>query len=274
MRKFKHKKLGYIAELCENNVSYKFNVGNSTYFMLPELLENSNDWEEIKEYPKIIAFKRVKSTDCKLKGELFTLQNNGAFKSNVQSVRYSINEKALLHDDDCVDSGHFIIYQVATSETEIFTIGDSVKYSGEKCSYDHFVIDHFFHNNHGLLLARDKNHTKVEYVTEIKKVDVRKALFTTEDGIIICEGDVVWFVENENVWETKAVDHKGKFHDTTDTAKRLKSFSTKDAAEKYVDKYQLKFSKNDILSAINSACPGHVDPSIIYVDTLKMLLKL
>jgi hypothetical protein len=50
MRKFKHKKTGDIAELVSNS-GYKLN--QSTVGLIPqEYVENSSDWEEIKETPR------------------------------------------------------------------------------------------------------------------------------------------------------------------------------------------------------------------------------
>jgi hypothetical protein len=47
MKKFKHKKIGWVAELVKDNDFYYADKR----FVLPiELIENSEDWEEIKEF--------------------------------------------------------------------------------------------------------------------------------------------------------------------------------------------------------------------------------
>jgi hypothetical protein len=55
MKKYKHKKTGFIAELASHGNDYNVVLDGEIQGTFPKwVVESSNDWEEVKsEYPKI-----------------------------------------------------------------------------------------------------------------------------------------------------------------------------------------------------------------------------
>jgi hypothetical protein len=82
--------------------------------------------------------------------------------------------------------GYSILSAKRLSDGEVFTVGDKVKYVGD-CRYSHFVIDNFFLKEGGQLLLRSKGDALCEFIQEVKKFN--PALFITNDGVLIYEGD-------------------------------------------------------------------------------------
>lgn len=117
MKRFKNKITGDIAEL-EFDIRY-YLVKNESHIP-SRLIENSNDWEEVKEFPKIISFRSLylNSLNVILKydGEKCISRSDG------MDPKYTISYSTALVDPKCE------IYQVAVSETEVFTLGDKVKH--------------------------------------------------------------------------------------------------------------------------------------------------
>src|SRR5574344_1554804 len=163
MRKFKHKITGYIA--TETNSEKNYKVSEPKNFTIPKwIVEDSGDWEEVKEFPKIISFRRTDASK-------YVINLTGRDNYN----GWSLN--GMLHAGECVDSGDFEIYQIAVSETETFTLGDRVTYN-YKANYGPWVIDNFFIRTDGKILARSKSNSICEIVSEIKKAP--EVLFVTE----------------------------------------------------------------------------------------------
>jgi hypothetical protein len=101
MRKFKHKTTGYIS--TETNSEKNYKVSEPKNFTIPKwIVENSGDWEEIKEFPKIISLQHI---------------------DTLEIITDKVDIEAFLE-------GYGIrfwqIYQVAVSETEVFTLGDKL----------------------------------------------------------------------------------------------------------------------------------------------------
>lgn len=78
-------------------------------------------------------------------------------------------------------------------DSEIFTIGDKVKYNGEKCNYDYYIIDNFFiTKNNEMLLRSGKEHTSTcEFIGYVDKAKPKVPLFTftTFDNVVINDPD-------------------------------------------------------------------------------------
>ena len=76
MRKFKHKTTWNIAYKNKNGCNYVLEDGTQFPETLPLwVVENSNDWEEVKEFPKIISFRN------KCNNVIFRLCENGKYSS-------------------------------------------------------------------------------------------------------------------------------------------------------------------------------------------------
>ena len=85
----------------------------------PKHVENYPEyWEEVKEeFPKIISFRNT-ANDV-----IFHICENGFY--TCCSLDYKIGT---FNKEHFLKESHFEIYQVAVSETEVFTLGDKVKH--------------------------------------------------------------------------------------------------------------------------------------------------
>jgi hypothetical protein len=115
MRKFKYKKSNSIVS-GDSEKDYKLETG----YLLPAwVVENSNDWEEIKEeFPKIISFRRISDK------MLYTLGRYDLYWGKEAITGYTLDTMITQGEN----TSYTEIYQVAVSETEVFTLGDKVKH--------------------------------------------------------------------------------------------------------------------------------------------------
>jgi hypothetical protein len=194
MRKYEHKILGIIGELHEDGHIHFIRKSKNVECLetiWKGFVENSNDWEEIKsEYPKIITIRRTVDAGASgfKKGYLWKVQEDGRFKAesrdNVLSIEYLLNKQ---HE----------IYQVQTSEKDIWTVGDTLTYSDKMQEFwkesPIFKIKRFkIWNNNEIVVIPDQQSYKEgnEYTfSQVKKIE-RFPLFITEDSVEIFKGDV------------------------------------------------------------------------------------
>jgi len=131
MKKYKHKQLGVIADWSIKNEMYEFWINKSQlHYMDKSLVENSKDWEEIKEEPNylITAF-RARVTD-KI---VYRINKEGTFnEEHFTEIKLSIN--------DLIDNKAFEIYSVKNSKGEEFTIGDEIIMEDENLTINKFEI--------------------------------------------------------------------------------------------------------------------------------------
>ena len=95
-------------------------------------------------------------------------------------------------------------------------------------------------------------------------------MFISEDAVEIFENDFPWILHNNEIYQWDEGRMEIGIFPTYD--KSLKYFSTKEAAEKYVDDNELKFSKRQILDAFENS--GEISTSswgIVY--TKQMILN-
>lgn len=183
MRKFKHKINGSIAELIfiksltkNNFYSIKHKEG-FTHIPL-EFIENSNDWEEVKEEPNYLITGFIDSSR-----NIYKIDRFGNFKYGFNIL--SLNQ--LIAD--------YQIYSVKNNKGEEFTIGDNVFYLPKR-SIELFKIHNFFINRDGILLARSSEESSAtceDINTISKEIKVpympKQPIYTTTDGKEIFEGD-------------------------------------------------------------------------------------
>lgn len=208
MRKFKHKITGYIA--TETNSEKNYKVSEPKNFTIPKwIIENSEDWEEIKEFPKIISLQHI-------------------------------NRLKIITDKTDIEAwleGHgtrfWQIYQVAVSENEVFTLGDRVTYK-YRANYAPWIIDNFFIRADGKILARSKSNSICEIVSEIEKAP--EPLFITEDGVEIFEGGKVWYIHESNMFNPIFTNANPQILSWCNVI----IFSTKKAAEDWIAKNKQK----------------------------------
>lgn len=231
------------------------NKKNDRFHPTEKCMENNPEfWEEVKEFPKIISFRSVPSKNIN------TLTNKGTYND------WSLD--SMLHVGECVDSGHFEIYQVAVSESEVFTLGDKVTYN-YKANYAPWTIGNFFIRTDGKILARSKNNSICEIVSEIKKVP--GALFVTEDGVEI-------FDEFQEIFGVNLKDYMAYSTEISSIRNKHlnKFFSTKKAAEKYIDENKPIYSKKQVKEALECAVHEYIKyvNSTSWERTFKQKLNL
>lgn len=135
----------------------------------------------------------------------------------------------------------FSIYSVRRlSDGEVFTVGDEVErdewFGGEltklEIKYDEMcaVID-------------DAWFCQINVLNHVKKL-----LFTTEDDVDIYEGDEYYHVHKDHM--TICHNHNAYKPNGTDPDRTY--FSTKEKAQEWIDLNKPRYSKQDILDALNS----------------------
>jgi hypothetical protein len=120
MRKFKHTKTGDIAKYF-SDMMYEI---EPEYMIIPaKYIEGSADWEELKpEYPKIISFKSLYPWE---NGLIVTYEGNRCIKRSDGREPFNI-----IDFNTALKDPKTIIFEVAKSETEIFTVGDKITFNG------------------------------------------------------------------------------------------------------------------------------------------------
>lgn len=240
MRKFKHKITNNMAVETSSEKNYK--VSQPRNFTIPKwIIENSNDWEEIKELQyKILEF-RWYSTSFTIGYASATLRENGKWLNDENEKTNGIYEI-----EDLLKHSNFKIFRVKRiSDSTEFKIGDKVyeTITGKK---DNWEIKEF--------LLKDErcfscgiNINNIEYKKE--------PLFITFDDVEIFEGDgyyTVFFKETKDKSDPKRWRVLGKF-----SAEKLVGddkwsvecnyFSSIEAASNYIELYKPIYSNNDML---------------------------
>jgi len=148
----------------------------------------------------------------------------------------------------------------------VFTVRDSVRYEPNKNSC-FWQIDNFYIREDGVLLVRSKDNLMVETLSTIKHMD-KLPLFTTEDGVEICQGEKFYIVDEKY--------GKFKMHETigghfTKEHKERKRFASKENAEFYVLRNSPCLSVNDILFHERLICiKGVIEDSLVELAKSKI----
>ncbi len=200
---------------------------NTDWIVIEDKEESTKEWE-------ILEFKRPDETSPY---PIWILLEDGKYNTpESKEGLYELNE--MLYGDDSVETGDFIIHKIKRlSDNEVFTIGDMITgatYSTPREIQEFILV-------HGELEIKQKGgYTKIEYVQKAKSV-----LFTTEDGVDVYEGDKVY---------TVLKDASRSFIDRIDACGRKSSklvyFSTREAAEKWIDDNKPIYSKKQIKDAL------------------------
>ena len=232
MRKFKHKITGYIA--TETNSEKNYKVSEPKNFTIPKwIVEDSVDWEEIKEeFPKIISFRRTDASK-------YVINLTGRDNYN----GWSLN--GMLHAGECVDSGDFEIYQVAVSETEIFTLGEKIYAPGT--SYKGILKEFRVIGNNEFKIGIGIGDLANIYIDMCSIKKYKEPLFITEEGAGVNEGDVVYKVMKGTFCKTSEV------YSNQNTNNFCWYFASSGAADQYIDENKPIYSKNQIKEAIENS---------------------
>lgn len=267
MRKFKHKKLGCTAEFNPSGANYILNENRQTPMQLPSwVVEDSNDWEEMKEFPKIISFRKISDKT------LYTLGRYDLYWGKEVIGGYTLDVMIAQGEN----TNYVEIYQVAVSETEVFTLGDRVKYYGEVCN-----ITGIYFNEHKQLSFR----TNVKSLTvpktgvfdlDVKYSKIKKApepLFVTEDNIPMFKGDKFYYVSIS--LEHFSNCYSGYAQEGSAVNTNYKYFSTVEAAEKYIlDENKPIYSKKQIEDTLINTFIGTSNGIAIFAEIFKRNLGL
>lgn len=234
-------KLG--TEIINNeNVNSAHTLDKTHYYNGYKIQEYPEFWKEVveKDY-EILSLSDLYETEH---NNLAYLQKNGTYCHN--NMLYGNGKGSDLKT--ILTLKHYIIYSVKRlSDGEVFTVGDKIKTSVSNtfCSIYGFDI-----TNTGKLeiscthsyLARCE---MVELLNDIQHV--KKPLFTTKDGVDIYEGDKCYFVNcTFSYWQISSQQYDKSL-------KNCYYFSTKKAAEKYIEENKPQYSLNDIEKAYFSS---------------------
>jgi hypothetical protein len=218
MKKFKHKKTGIIV----NEDSHQY-LG--TCMSIPkEIVENSNDWEEIVEKDYEILSLKYGQIYYRGKNE----HNQICYYTDLKDKHNSgfILEQTF---ENNLLPGVTIHSVRRLLDGEIFQIGDTINIGGKNR-----VIEAFKSVDNNLYIITDSGKDMWSHIENWKKA--KQALFKTEDNIDIFEGDEFYTVFIEKIGSTepftlcKLIGNKSirrPFGAVLD-------FSTKEAAEEYI----------------------------------------
>lgn len=260
MRKFKHKITLNIAYKNKNGCNYVLEDGTQFPETLPLwVVENSNDWEEVKEFPKIVSFRKMMEPSV---GAIAKLHFNGYYSTKSTTTdKFTLSD--FLYGESSVEDGTFEIYQVAVSEEEVFTLGDKVKHPFND-SFD--VISKFIICNDpkrdvvwtldrpdmiGKLVANVGNYfgnCNIE-VSRLEKAP--EVLFVTEDGVEMLDGDKFYYISIS--LEHFSNCYSGYAQEGSAVNTNYKYFSTVEAAKKYFDDNKPIYSKKQIKEALEGS---------------------
>lgn len=224
-------------------------------------------WEEIKdEYPKIISF-RMKGSQ----GIIYYLLSDGIFWHTPEIT------KSLGVSLESLMCSLYEIYQVATSETEIFTVGDRIKATDNFYWWDKEYIQY----NSGRWTERFYNTTIKEFkiipegivcifnasnygqlIQHVIKLST--PLFITEDGVDIYKGDMFFqlFDDNSYNFTTQYINDGRKF------------FKYLDNLKKYIERNTPRFSVKDIEEAMEYSKHKNNGKKCSIMSELKFKQKL
>lgn len=180
-------------------------------------------WQEVieKDY-KILSLQNVKS--------LSYIDNEILDLNRIKNTGYTLD--SFLNDGQSVSSGHFKIYSVKRlSDGEIFTIGDKIYSTNWTCSN----ID----KKSDILTEISLNtefmfKTKITWQCNLKDIQhYKQPLFTTEDGVDIYKGDMVYYTLR-NLNHNCSIPLEGKWCENSIAHSENIHFSTKEKAEEYI----------------------------------------
>lgn len=231
MKKFKNKNTGEEVKVYNEN----YYIAPDTACIPKRFIENSCDWEEVKEKSfEIISFSYEQFWG---KGNYAILNNEGNY-AILKGKSWSL--KDLLKDRVCVESGQVKIHSVKRfSDGEIFTVGDKAK-DGKYGTVD--IIDRLSISNCGnSIYVATKGLNWGQHIEDIDKV---VPLFKTEDGVDIFCGSTYYCVNTApHLWSLFEQTAKQR----TNLNKGVLAFSTKKLAEAYLLMYKPSINLHDVL---------------------------
>jgi len=228
------------------------------------LVEQSDDWEEVKEDSKYIGIiVGCEKKEEKLLGvstmkeepnylitafrfkdslDIWDLKKDGLYGATPIISKYTLEE--MLNGSISVSDNSIEIYSVKNYKGEEFTIGDTIKYEDDKCIGPVFKIHNFFINRDNILLARSsmESAANCEDINTIYKI--KSPIYTTTDGVEVFEGDrvILHILGKENtIGELKESVVLGAFSkQDKEVADRYLTFTSAENRDKYIKENQRK----------------------------------
>jgi len=233
MKKYKHKNTDYIATETSSGNNYK--VVEPKNFTIPKwIIENSNDWEEVieKEY-EILSFSNSKNL-------IWNRAKDDRFDAKWQMYRPT--------EEESLKEKGIIIHSIKRrSDGEVFSVGDKIDGNCGK-NQEIVAIDTdwiYYKFNNG------KQGVYTYWLKDIKKSEC--FLFITEDGVEIYDKNEKLFEVilstyhlNENIPYTACNDVSDKLKDSYPSL----VFSTKEAAQKWIDENKPQYSKKQVINIL------------------------
>lgn len=273
MKQYRHKSTGRIA--TENAPSiykrtYKYKMYDSSLVesnVPADIIEDSNDWEEIKEdtlsvcedtdgdniCPKCIKQPKSCPKREEKKPEYTILSFTDSYNNYKRySEGFSINLQYFYPESTLLANQTVKIYSVRReSDGEVFTLGDKIKHDYEKEVGWEITLFHFRDNDLARINVKCKGYVDSTFcgVKDIVKIKEVK-LFTTEDGVDIYKGDEFYYLAASRPLDTYPINKIGYMTAAlgSTAASAHKRFSTKEKAEEYVLMNRLLFNVHDMLS--------------------------
>lgn len=262
MKKFKHKQTGEIAIFdCPPNY-YTIKVGG---YVHKKIIENSNDWEEIKEEKQEETPWLITTISRADDSESFYLNKSGCYSFDKEKTNGGYTLYELMNTGRSIKSGAFKIKSVKNSNGNEFTIGDKLQVEDETLTIKEFVI---FRDKYMYVLFNETDeHENINDLEKLESADKSKPLFTTEDGVELFEEKQLFSVCIKANWEERRYSIK--------QAKQITEawlhFNTKEAREEYIKQHKPIYSIFDIKNMLENIS---FDDSRIIEIIIDDLLKL
>lgn len=252
MKKYRHKILsGVTAEPhgSRNEGTYEIKGLNTEYsdFIYVKLLENSNDWEEIKEPTYLItAFKKNNT--------IFKIENNGKY---YDEGRCGWPIEAFTKEEG------YSIYKVKNSHGVEFTIGDKIKHNYTADSDKLGEIIEFKTQSNSIIVEFKRGFDRYTLDQALESIKKPEPILITEDGVeIFDKTEELYDVSTEN-WNFLSLTRAEHFIRWKKESMCLyrKPFKNKEAAESYIAEHKPIYSLSDIKKlSIKVIMPNFIRP--------------
>lgn len=257
MKKYKHKITGNIATETKSESNYK--VSEPRNFTVPKwIIENSNDWEEVKNKEwEILSFKY--GNGCPY---FYNLLLNGKYSSSgIKQDQYTL-VKMLEDVKDC----SCVIHSVKRlSDGEVFTIGDKINTTLENGVIT-TTINEIKNYSECLYIYTKQGVFVLAYISKAKQ-----PLFTTEDGIDIYYGQSTYGVRIfDSHYSGIFRWNEGEFTKGSLCNNLIKYFSTKEAAINYIIKNKPCLSYQELLDLCHVDSNNRLE---VYASSVKTFIK-
>lgn len=212
--------------------SYRINNKLSLIDGYSGILMNSDtgEWATLIEEKK----PNYTITSLKKKGSeiIYRLQFGGSYRANDNSNGYSL--------ETLMNSGNVEIYSVKNSKEEEFTIGDIIKTKHVNPA----PLNKIELYSNDIHLSNKNCSALMEAFIKVK-IEEKKPILTTHDGVELFEGDYAYSIDTN---------YKNEPLGTYTAFKAVQSlegilFSTPEKAQEYIDNNQKRYSLEDVRSA-------------------------